>query len=200
MPARLASSSEEVQRHTSTFQHTRACGQCPDDALSVYIYLWTACTAEARQTPFDDHLDDFQDILKHAKIILGSKDPDASQPAARFTFEISLIPAIYFVATRCRCPVTRREAVSLLARNPPREGLWDAEQHVLVTNHVIEIEEEELDPITGWLVERTRLWSSVIDANMDRNGGFWAYFLPSRWIHEKTPDGKQKIVQEFFVL
>ncbi|KAH7083810.1 hypothetical protein FB567DRAFT_446714 [Paraphoma chrysanthemicola] len=164
-------------------------------------YIWLACAHEVRQTPFDDHLEGFQQILKHARLILdSSKDLDTGQPTARFTFEISLIPALYFVATRCRCPTTRREALVLLSRNPPREGLWDAEQHVVVTRRVIEIEEEKVEPTTGWPVESTRLWSSVIDANMDQNGGFWAYFLPSCWVHEKTDDGKQKLRQEFFVM
>jgi hypothetical protein len=40
----------------------------------------------------------------------------------------------------------------------------------------------------------------VIDANMDRNGGFWAYFLPVGWAGQLTPDGKQKLMQEFFRL
>ncbi|KAF2026855.1 hypothetical protein EK21DRAFT_73176, partial [Setomelanomma holmii] len=172
-------------------------------ALITHYYathIWAACAHEFRQTPFDDHLAGFQDIIKHAGLILDSQDLHTSQPAARFTFEISLIPVIYFVATRCRCPATRREAVKLLERKPPREGLFDAEQHVVVTKRVIEIEEEEVDPITGWPVERTRLWSSVIDANMDRNGGFWAYFMPSSSAFQKTPDGKPRLRQEFFIL
>lgn len=164
------------------------------------IHILVACAHETQQTLFDDHLQSFREVLKHAKLILDSMDLTTDQPTARFTFEISLIPVVFVVATRCRCPSTRREAMDLLARKPPREGLFDAEQHVVVTRRVIEIEEEELDPRTGWPVERTRLWSSVIDANMDCNGGFWAYFVPSCSVHEKTSDGKQKLRQEFFVL
>jgi hypothetical protein len=62
------------------------------------------------------------------------------------------------------------------------------------------MEEGELDPETGWPVERTRLWSAVIDANMDCNGGFWAYFMPVDWVGQLTRDGKQKLMQEFFRL
>jgi hypothetical protein len=62
------------------------------------------------------------------------------------------------------------------------------------------MEESELNPETGWPVERTRLWSSVIDANMDARGGFWAYFLPSEWVGEVDATGKQRVIQERFNL
>ncbi|KAH8725889.1 hypothetical protein GQ44DRAFT_652071 [Phaeosphaeriaceae sp. PMI808] len=163
-------------------------------------HIWAACVGDICQTAFDAHLESFQTILYHARLVLDSMDSNPFQPAANFTFRICIIPAIYFVATRCRCPVTRREAVNLLARNPPREALWDAEQHVVVLKRVIEIEEKVLDPVTGWPGEETRLWSSVIDANMDSRGGFWAYFTPIGWLHEKATDGKPKTVQEHFIL
>jgi hypothetical protein len=162
------------------------------------IRLWTANACTVSQMPLDSHLEEFQDILRHAKRILDAMDPNVTQTAARFTFEISIIPALYFVGQRCRCPTTRREAVALLARNPPREGMWDAEQHVLVLNRIIEMEEEEVDPETGWPVDRTRLLSSVIEARMDSNGGFWATFIPVPWAHQKTPDGQQRLLRQYF--
>ncbi|KAF2185302.1 hypothetical protein K469DRAFT_739026 [Zopfia rhizophila CBS 207.26] len=180
--------------------------------------ILVACAAEVNQMPYDEHIESFKALNYHAKIVLDSMNlstltpsspsiihstssPASSggamsvfspktSPAANFTFEISIIPSLYFTATRCRCPITRREAVSLLALNPPREGLWDAEQHLVVSNRVIEIEESEVDPVTGWPVETARLWSSVIDANMDRNGGFWVNFLSASWVEGKVVGGK----------
>ncbi|KAF2467052.1 uncharacterized protein BDR25DRAFT_336206 [Lindgomyces ingoldianus] len=180
---------------------------------STYIML--ACATEVRQKPHDAHISSFKAINHHAKVVLdsmgfhasSSSSPPSVHPsspssacggatsvspprpssraAANFTFEISLIPCLHFTATRCRCPITRREAVSLLALNPPREALWDAEQHVAVSNRVIEIEESEVDPGTGWPVERTRLWCAVIDGNMDQNGGFWVIFALASWVQER---------------
>jgi hypothetical protein len=138
--------------------------------------------------------------LYHCKLILDSMVLETLQPAARFTFEISIIPVLYFVGQRCRCPTTRREAVALLDRNPPREGLWDAKQHAIVTRRLIELEEEEVDPLTGWPVEEKRLWSSVIDANMDQKGGFWAYFMRITALREKKPGEKPVLIQEFITL
>jgi hypothetical protein len=60
------------------------------------------------------------------------------------------------------------------------------------------MEEKEVDATTGWPVEHTRMWSCVINADMDQTGGFWAYFMPIVWLHERTPDGKPKALSEFF--
>jgi hypothetical protein len=161
--------------------------------------IWTNCCSNIDETLFDDHLESFKTILHHAELVLNSMDLNAAQPAAKFTFEISVIPSLYFVATRCRCPTTRRKAVALLARNPPREGLWDAEQHFTVARRAIELEEQELDPTTGWPVGKARLWSAVIAAGMDQKGGYWASFQPVPWVHQKTPAGNPKILQEYFI-
>lgn len=185
---------------------------------STYIVL--ACAAEFCQQKYDTYIENFKEINRHAKLVLNSmnlspstmsspssvsstsslntrisasQNPTPSpHPTANFTFELSLIPCLHFVATRCRCPVTRREAVSLLALNPPREALWDAEQHALVATRCIEIEERELDPKTGWPVEKTRLWSAVIDGNMDRNGGFWVTFASAKWMEEMGAEWYEK--------
>jgi hypothetical protein len=162
------------------------------------VNIWTICTPLVRETAFDEHLGLFKLIVHHARLVLDSMDLRSPQNAAWYTFEVSVIPTLYWVGTRCRCPTTRREAVSLLARNPPREGLWDAAQHVLVARRVIEMEEKEVDATTGWPVEHTRMWSCVINADMDQTGGFWAYFMPIVWLHERTPDGKPKALSEFF--
>jgi hypothetical protein len=164
------------------------------------VNICTICAPQIRQTAFDDYLEVFKLIVHHARLVLDSMDLISPQNAAWFTFEVSVIPTLYWVGTRCRCPTTRREAVSLLARNPPREGLWDAAQHAVVARRVIELEEKEVDPTTGWPVEHTRMWSCVISADMDQKGGFWAYFVPIGWLHERTHDGKPKALSEFFVM
>ena len=191
-----------------TERQTEETAQWPEDDrvalsnLKVALYAtktYIGCAASVLQTPYDAYIDTFKALIHHAEIVLNAMNLNNTH-AAKFTFEMSIIPPLYHTATRCRCPITRRKAVALLARGPPREGLWDAEQHVLVSNRVIEMEESELDPETGWPVERTRLWSSVIDANMDANGGFWAYFLPSEWVGVVDATGKQRLIQERFNL
>jgi hypothetical protein len=192
----------KLQKFRDTHQFSKSDDLAFSILLTHYhaIHVWTTCVLDYTQKAFDDHLDAYKVMVGHARLVLDAMEPKPTRNAARYTFEISIIPALYFVATRCRCPTTRREAVSLLARNPPREGLWDAEQHTVVARRVIEMEEQEVDPVTGWPVQHTRLWGSTINADMDRNGGFWVCFDPVDGFFQRTPDGKRKVIQEFFVL
>ena len=112
----------------------------------------------------------------HAEISLG----------AHFTFEISVIPPLHFVATRCRSPSIRREAVALLETNPPREGLWDVETHIGIAKRVIEIEESALDPVTGWPAESSRLWCSVHDGKGYSDGKIMVTFAYADWAQDRV--------------
>ncbi|KAF2123380.1 hypothetical protein P153DRAFT_435973 [Dothidotthia symphoricarpi CBS 119687] len=104
------------------------------------------------------------------------------QAGAHFTFEASIIFPLYFAATRCRCPITRRASVSLLERKPPREGPSDAQQSAVVARRVIEVEESEVDENTGRPVQESRLVCPVFEFDMDKNGGFWGSFTSVAWI------------------
>ncbi|CAN9291260.1 unnamed protein product [Alternaria alternata] len=161
--------------------------------------VYVSCSASVIEKTYDAYLDDFKEIVRSAREVI-DLTPPAKSHTAHFTLDIAIIPQLYFVATRCRCPTTRREAVALLERNPPREGLWDAQQHVVVSKRAIELEEAEVDPRTGWPVEATRLWNCVPKAGMDHNGGFWVAFIPARWIGILNADGTQKTMYEYFVL
>ena len=139
------------------------------------------CGPSTTQTDFDVYLPRFKLVLHHARFVMDSTI-ERSNPsvAANFTFENSLVLALYLTACRCRCPVTRREALALLERSP-REGLWDPQQHAAVVKRIIELEEAEIDPLTGWPVERTRIWSTIVRGDIDSNGGFMAYFAIGQW-------------------
>jgi hypothetical protein len=176
------------------------------------MYIFAKLAILTNQTVFDKYLDIFKEIIAHSKSFLdATENTSSANAAAKFTFEIGIIPGLYLTACRCRCPVTRREAIALLERNPPREGLWDAQQHLIVAKRVIELEESELDPVTGWPVERTRIWSTMIRGDMDGNGRFPVYFAVGHWgegrgIPPLPPKGlipddpQRRIWLEWFVL
>jgi hypothetical protein len=64
----------------------------------------------------------------------------------------------------------------LLALDLPREGLWDPEQHRIVAERVIEIEEMDVDA-NGWPTEASRLCMSSVGTDVDEYNGFQANFL-----------------------
>jgi hypothetical protein len=81
----------------------------------------------------------------------------------------------------------------------------------MVARRLIELEEREVDPITGWPVEHTRIWSTMIHGEMDGNGRFPVYFAIGQWGEGRgTPplppggilphDPSGRIWREWFVL
>jgi hypothetical protein len=154
-------------------------------ALKIEYYSsFTACycLTDDTQMDFDAHLAGFQSILTHARHVVNSLDlPTRSSAlafgaAANFTFDTSFIPALFYSAIRCRCPATRRDAVSMLASELPREGLWDPAQYRKVAERVIEIEEMEVDE-RGWPTRTSRLCRSSVGIEVDEYGRFQAEFL-----------------------
>jgi hypothetical protein len=154
-------------------------------ALKIEYYSsFTACycLTDDTQMDFDAHLAGFQSILTHARHVVNSLDlPTRSSAlafgaAANFTFDTSFIPALFYSAIRCRCPATRRDAVSMLASELPREGLWDPAQYRKVAERVIEIEEMEVDE-RGWPTRASRLCRSSVGIEVDEYGRFQAEFL-----------------------
>ncbi len=156
-------------------------------ALKIGYYATYTATAgvhDARQMTFDAHLDSFKAIVYHATLLVNAMDVatrlqpqgGCSDAAANFTFDTSLVPALYYTALRCRHPTTRREAIALLSRKLPREGLWDPHQYRIIAERVVEIEESEVDD-KGWPVERTRLWSGTVTPDANEKSGFRTDFL-----------------------
>ncbi|KAL5386721.1 hypothetical protein PMIN06_011795 [Paraphaeosphaeria minitans] len=145
-------------------------------------YILGASITDPNQCACDRHLPRFKALVEHCRhVVEHSQRLGVTSPAANFSFEISVIPCLNFTASRCRCPVTRREAVALLERNIPREGLWDAQQQAMVSRRLIEIEEREVDPITGWPTENARVLSTIVRGDMDGNGRFAVYFAMDIW-------------------
>lgn len=145
-------------------------------------YIFAACILHENQLAFDAHLSDFKAIIHHAKLYLDTlKTLPTNTAAPKFTFEISIIPHLSFTASYCRCPATRREAIRLLERKPPREGLCDAGTTLLVAKRIVEFEESEVDPVTGWPTEKARIWVTVTHGDMDEMGRFSATFSVGIW-------------------
>lgn len=146
-------------------------------------YSACACIMDKTQMMYDSHLDSYRNLIRHAQILIdsdhvdtSSKPIDAPAPTANFTFDTTVIPALFYTAIRCRCPTTRRDAIKLLGRNIAREGLWDPDQHRIVAERVVEIEEMDLDT-KGWPLESSRLCRSSVGTEVDEENGFSADFL-----------------------
>jgi hypothetical protein len=89
---------------------------CASSNLLIYhsvAIIWASTYLSLVQTAFDQYNDRFGDIVHHANVIIGLGNTPPS-----FTFEMGVIPPLYFVATQCRDPAIRRRALSLLKKAP----------------------------------------------------------------------------------
>ncbi|GIK03827.1 hypothetical protein Aspvir_007901 [Aspergillus viridinutans] len=94
---------------------------------------------------FDQLDDDFKAILAYAEELIelnASLDKDALLTV--FSLETGLISSLCYTASKCRNPVLRRKAISLLYRCPQKEGLWSMQQYAILARIVVQIEEAEV--------------------------------------------------------
>jgi hypothetical protein len=108
--------------------------------------IWLNTCLVAEETTFDKFAPDFEYIVSQAEA-LSEKDHrsgDRKTTSSRFSFDVSIIPSVYFVAIKCRNPSVRRKAASWLARMPRVEGMWNPMIVSKVAVMVMTIEEEKL--------------------------------------------------------
>ncbi len=62
-----------------------------------------------------------------------------------FSADLGIVPPLYVVATKCREPQIRRQAIQLLRSSARREGMWDSELAARIGIWIAEVEEEDVD-------------------------------------------------------
>lgn len=58
-----------------------------------------------------------------------------------FSADVGIVPPLFVVATKCRDPVLRRQAIQLLRSSARREGMWDSELIARIGQWIMELEE-----------------------------------------------------------
>lgn len=61
-----------------------------------------------------------------------------------FSADLGIVPPLFVVATKCRDPRLRRQAIQLLRSSARREGMWDSELAANIGSWVMQV--EEFDP------------------------------------------------------
>ncbi|KAI5461213.1 hypothetical protein BGZ63DRAFT_229855 [Mariannaea sp. PMI_226] len=59
----------------------------------------------------------------------------------RFAADLGIVPPLFVVATKCRDPITRRQAIRILQSSPRREGMWDSAMISRIATWVMNLEE-----------------------------------------------------------
>lgn len=65
-----------------------------------------------------------------------------------FSADLGIVPPLFVVATKCRDPKLRRQAIQLLRSSARREGMWDSELAANIGEWVMQVEEyDERSPL-----------------------------------------------------
>lgn len=84
-----------------------------------------------------------QHHLDHWVDIFGGHEYAARHIKPSFSADLGIVPPLFVVATKCRDPVIRRQAIQLLKSSSRREGMWDSELVARIGMWIAGIEEEE---------------------------------------------------------
>lgn len=101
-------------------------------------YITLSTILNMYETAFDEFNPLFQTMVEHASRIIV---PRSKGPRPVFMFETRFIPQLFFVATKCRHPAIRRQAISLLRLGPEVENTWKADTLADIAERVVGTEE-----------------------------------------------------------
>ena len=129
-----------------------------------------------RETVWDKFIPRYKHILALAEEVMDGLRLEAragdGRPSPNFSLDSNFVAPLYAIAHKCRDPIMRRQAVSLLYASPRQEGIWDSFLAAKVAERLISIEEAGLGPITSHedVPDMARL--NAVDVQFDPSNRF----------------------------
>lgn len=124
------------------------------------------------ETAWDRFTERYEHVVHLATLIIKSSTCDkfTKKKGPDFTLDMNIVAPLYAVAHKCRHPVIRRKAVSLLYVAPRQEGIWDSVLTARVAERLIGIEEAGLGNVTR--CEDVPDWARIsdVEVNFDLHG------------------------------
>ncbi|ROW06171.1 hypothetical protein VMCG_04539 [Cytospora schulzeri] len=106
----------------------------------------------------------------HIPDIFGGHTYSTNHIKPSFSADLGIVPPLYVVATKCRTPLIRRQAIQLLRSSSRREGMWDSELVARIGTWIMDIEEEE-DSLGTPVHSRTGSFSDASGASSQSMNG-----------------------------
>lgn len=118
------------------------------------------------ETIWDRFTEHYEHVVDLAALITKSSTCEnfTTRRGPDFTLDMSIVAPLYAVASKCRDPVIRRKAVSLLYAAPRQEGIWDSILTARVAERFIGIEEAGLGNVT--CCEDVPDWARISDVEV----------------------------------
>jgi hypothetical protein len=102
------------------------------------------------ETAFDAFNSEFNSIVTlTSSLVKDGKAFGIPGRAGQFSFDMALVPPMYLTATRCRDPLIRRRALSILSATPRQEGVWNSDMMARIAERLIHIEEDGNGQVTS---------------------------------------------------
>jgi hypothetical protein len=97
------------------------------------------------QTGWDQFIPLFNQVVSLAEEIIDHTPKTPRYPS--FSLDMGVVGPLYLVSSRCRDPIIRRKAISLLKSRCMQEGVWNSIVTAKVAERVVEIEEAGLGEV-----------------------------------------------------
>ncbi|KAJ4291675.1 hypothetical protein N0V90_009570 [Kalmusia sp. IMI 367209] len=154
------------------------------ERVSLTLWYTVLCLLQATsQTDdpmaYDVYVPHFEHVVSLARVLgrhkpspsttLTQESPLQSEPdPPRFRVDIETVPMLYFVASKCRHPVLRREAIALLRSGASREGLWDGRAAARLSEELVSVEEEGLVDVreAQCVPPSQRVWKMIDETDL----------------------------------
>ena len=120
------------------------------------------------QTIWDLYCPQFERIVELAALIVDSYPESFNNKGPTYCMDMNIVAPLYAVAHRCRHPVIRRKAVTLLYAASRQEGIWESRMTANAAERVVEMEEAGLGNIT--CCEDIPRWNRVTDVIVQFDG------------------------------
>ncbi|KFZ01894.1 hypothetical protein V501_09738 [Pseudogymnoascus sp. VKM F-4519 (FW-2642)] len=106
--------------------------------MAAWIHISTFFNQD--QLSYDFYYSSFEQIVDLAKKV-SSIDKDNKTSGSRFSLDVGLIQPLLYVATHCRDPSLRRQAIKIM-NGLGREGLYEGPSSAAVAKWVVKMEED----------------------------------------------------------
>ena len=118
----------------------------------------------------DTHTEDFRQILFWCQDYVRCGTQDVSPIKFSFQLDLGIVHICFGVASRCRDPFVRRQAIRQLRASRRREGLWDSHMAANIAERIVAIEEQGLGEVrTSHDVPESRR-IQILRVKYDANG------------------------------
>lgn len=125
------------------------------------LSIWLSVSQDGDECTMDPHTEEFEAILDIGeRIITAYTEAGPVGQPPKFSFEMGVIPSLYYTAMKCRVSHLRRRALNLLHRAPRREGLWNAHVAARVAESIMKWEEEWTLATGGVIDQNVRIYGA----------------------------------------